>query len=400
MKRFALISTALPPAQSGQSTVLFHLLKDLDPNSYCLITQKNIHQYRIKPGCSVRLSANYHFLGPDYQVTRILAQVAVKIKSVTILRFILKYRTWQIKKVLRKEHCEAVVVCTSDLFDPPAAFFASRELGIPLIFYAFDYYSGNWTDPFLRAFGARYEPDLVRGAVHVIVPNECLLEEYRKQFGITATVIHNPFDIDEYEKNIQAGREKGNESTRLKTIVYTGAVYDAHYDAFRNLIAAIKTLGMPELSIHLYTPQSERRLLENGITGPVVLHKAQAITAIPAIQQEADILFLPLSIRSPYPDMVKTSAPGKMGEYLASKRPILVHAPKDSFVAWYFRKYQCGLVVDDDDPKILAVAVARLLQDKELRKTITENAYERAKIDFDLSAARKKFMENIVLAEE
>jgi len=174
--------------------------------------------------------------------------------------------------------------------------------------------------------------------------------------------------------------------------VYTGAVYDAHYDAFLNLITAIQTLEMPDLKIHLYTPQSERRLVENGITGPVVLHKAQPITAIPAIQQKADILFLPLSIRSPYPDMVKTSAPGKIGEYLASKRPILVHAPKNSFVAWSFRKYQCALVVDDDDPKVLATAVVRLLEDKEFQKAITENAYVRAKKDFDLQAARKKFM--------
>ena len=171
MKRFALISTALPPSQSGQSTVLFHLLKDLDPRNYCLITQKNVHQYMIKPGCSSRLPANYHFLRPDYQVTRILVEAAVKFRSTEILRFVLKIRTRQIKKILRKEHCDAVIACTSDLFDPPAAFRASCELGIPFIFYAFDYYSDNWTEPFLRSFGAGYEPDLVGGATHVIVPN-------------------------------------------------------------------------------------------------------------------------------------------------------------------------------------------------------------------------------------
>jgi glycosyltransferase involved in cell wall biosynthesis len=391
MKKFALISHGLPPSQSGQSMVLYHLLKQFDPQKYCLITQQNVHEYAIKPRCSSQLPANYHFLQPDYQIVRMFTHVASMIQSTTLLNFLLKIRTHQIKKVLQKEHCDAVIACTSDLFDPPAAFYASRDLGIPFIFYAFDYYSANWTNLFLRSFCAGYEPELVRNAAHVIVPNECLYEEYRMQFGVTPTVIHNPFDLDEYEKNVQAGSEEKATSTE-KTIVYTGAVYDAHYDAFRNLITAIQTLEMPDLLIHLYTPQSERRLLENGITGPVVLHKARPITAIPTIQQKADILFLPLSIKSPYPDMIKTSAPGKIGEYLASKRPILVHAPKNSFVAWYFRKYKCGLVVDDDDPQVLATAVARLLEDKKLQKTITENAYMRTKEDFDLKAARKKFM--------
>jgi glycosyltransferase involved in cell wall biosynthesis len=331
-------------------------------------------------------------LGPDYQVTRILVEIAVKFKCKEILRQILKIRIRQIKKVLRQEHCDAVVACTSDLFDPPAAFYASQDLGIPFIFYAFDYYSSNCTDPYLRSFCAEYEPDLVRGAAQIIVPNECLLEEYQKQFGVTPTVIHNPFDLDEYEKHIQAGYEKKSTAPHEITIVYTGAIYDAHYDAFRNLIAAVQSLEMPDLKIHIYTPQSERRLLENGISGPVVRHNAQPISAIPAIQQKADMLFLPLSIKSPYsPDMIRTSAPGKTGEYLASKRPILVHAPKDSFIAWYFRKYQCGVVVDDDDPKLLAMAIIRLLEDKKLQNTLTENAFVRAKVDFDLQAARKKF---------
>lgn len=393
MKRFALISTALPPAQSGQSTVIFHLLKGFDPRNYCLITQKNLHQYIIKPKCSARLPANYHFLGPDHQVTKILVEIAVKFRCKKILKQILEIRIRQIKKVLRKEHCDAVIACTSDLFDPPAAFFVSRDLGIPFIFYAFDYYSNNCTDELVHSFCAEYEPDLVRGAAQVIVPNECLRDEYQKQFGVTPTVIYNPFDLDEYEKNVQASCKKKIVTPHEKTIVYTGAVYEANYEAFRNLITAIQSPELPALVVHLYTPQSERRLLENGITGPVVIrHDAQPIHAIPAIQQNADILFLPLSIKSPFSlSMIRTAAPGKTGEYLASKRPILVHAPRDSFIAWYFRKYQCGVVVDDDDPKTLAMAIIHLLEDKTLQKTITENALLRAKEDFNLQGAQKKF---------
>jgi len=392
MKKFALVSHGLPPSQSGQSTVLFHILKDLDPGKYCLITQKNVHLYSIKPRCSSQLPAKYFFLQPDYQFIRMITHAASRLQSTILLNFILKLRTTQIQKIIRNEHCDVIIACTGDIFNPPAAFSVSRDLGIPFILYTFDYYSCHWKDPFLRSFATRYEPDLVQGAAHVIVPNECMHEEYLKRYGIDAKIIHNPFDIWDYEKQAQNKSDNNNIRPNEKTIVYTGAIYDAHYSAFRNLITAIKSLENLNISIHLYTPQSQYRLAENNITGPVVVHEAQPVTAMPAIQRNADILFLPLSFGSQFPEVIKTSAPGKLGEYLASKRPILVHAPKNSFVSWYFRKYHCGLVIDEDNPKLLAQAIRCLINDKDFCKEITENAYLRAKTDFDVNTARKKFL--------
>jgi len=112
---------------------------------------------------------------------------------------------------------------------------------------------------------------------------------------------------------------------------------------------------------------------------------------MPGVQRGADILFLPLAFNSPYPEIIKTSAPGKIGEYLAAKKPILVHAPSDSFISWYFRKYNCGLVVDEADPEKLAQEIIRLLSNTEMQKLYSENAYSRAKDDFNLPVAQKKF---------
>jgi len=392
MKKFALISTALPPSQSGQSTVLFHLLRNIDPSKYCLITQKNFHLYSIKPRCSSQLPANYHYLQPDYQIIRMFTRVASLVKSIALLNLAFKIRTHQIKKIVRKEQCDAIIACTGDLFDPPAALSASRDLDIPFIFYAFDYYSFHGAEPLLREFAAKYESDLVQSAANVIVPNEYMYEEYLKRYGINATIIHNPFDTLDYEKQAQGQTKNNNKSPNEIKIVYTGAIYDAHYDAFRNLIKAIKSLENFNIMIHLYTPQSQYRLTENNITGPVVVHEAQPVTTMPSIQRNADILFLPLSFGSQFPEVIKTSAPGKLGEYLASKRPILVHAPKNSFVSWYFKKYHCGLVVDEDNPQLLALAVQRLINDKDLCQEITENASSRAKADFDINTARNKFL--------
>jgi glycosyltransferase involved in cell wall biosynthesis len=178
------------------------------------------------------------------------------------------------------------------------------------------------------------------------------------------------------------------------TIVYTGAVYSAHFDAFRQLLAALKIMNRPEVKLHIYTLDPISILREQGIDGPSVVFKEyQELEVIPRIQQQADILFLPLAFDSPFPEIIRTSAPGKMGELLAARRPILVSAPGNSFVAWYFRQHECGYVFDERDPVKLAGVIEQLIRDNDLRRRLTTHAWERARDDFSLVKARSKFAE-------
>jgi glycosyltransferase involved in cell wall biosynthesis len=134
-------------------------------------------------------------------------------------------------------------------------------------------------------------------------------------------------------------------------------------------------------------------LAQKGIDGPVVIHRARPLTEMPGNQRRAVILFLPLSFNSPYPEVIKTSAPGKLGEYLASRRPILVHAPADSFVAWYFRRYDCGVVVDREDPEALRRAIEEILNNVELQQKLCANAWDRALADFSCQVVQIRFAE-------
>lgn len=391
--KLAIISTALPPSQSGQSMVLFQLLKKINPSVYCLITQKNKNLYGVQGNCSEILPTKYYYLFPDNWIIQRILKILLYLHFSRVFDCILAVRTYQIKKILIREKCTTVVTCTGDLFDPPAAYLACRVLNIPFILYTFDYYSQQWANPVLRAFAEKYEPQLVKNAEHVIVPNECMQKEYFQNYGIKAEVIHNPIDINEYEKN--AAQKKGSDRVSTPSvfkIVYTGAVYEAHFSAFLNLIEAIKKTGIPELTLHIYTPQPAAFLRKNNIDGPVEIHPHLPNRYMPGIQRSADILFLPLAFHSPYPAVIKTSAPGKIGEYLVSGIPVLVHAPAGTFLSWYFRTYSCGFVVDEDDPDRLAEAIVCLLNDRGFVQKITDNAVCRARTDFDVANARKKFL--------
>src|SRR5262249_47811910 len=155
------------------------------------------------------------------------------------------------------------------------------------------------------------------------------------------------------------------------------------HDAFRNLAEVLRA-GEIDATLDIYTAQSAAQVADAGIDGPVSVHAHRPLAEIASVQSQADILFLPLAFDSPFPTLIRSSSPAKMGEYLAAGRPILVHAPSDSFVARYFSQHRCGVVVDTLAPEPLANAVRRLLGDEGLRDRVAAAARARALADFDI----------------
>lgn len=382
--KFAIVSHVLPPSWSGQAVMLYRILHQLDPSCYCLISREN-YDPGIYPGdMSSRLPVRYHYLPPDFRLPGARFGLSWVNSWLQTLQ-----RARQIARVVNHEKANAIIACTGDPYDPPAGFFASRWTKVRYYAYLFDDYLYQWVIPMVRSVARRFEPALIKGADGIIVPNEFLRDEYHRRYGVDPVVIRNPCGDFEYrfERNAPWPIDEGE----IK-IAYTGAVYHAHYDAFQNLLEAIRQIGRPEIKLHVYTAQSPADLERENIKGPIVYHPHLSFSEVAGSQRNADILFLPLAFNSPIPEVIKTSAPGKMGEYMASGRPILVHAPSDSFLSWYFKKYQCGLVVDRNEPMELSHAIQRIISDPELRQQLGDKAVDRAKQDFDLATVSTNFL--------
>jgi glycosyltransferase involved in cell wall biosynthesis len=365
--------------------VLYRLLRTLEEGCYCLISRQDYSSGIDHGDLPSMLQAQYYHLPEEFGMGWLSRSGLLRMGS--WLKTIQRAR--RILRILRREQCNAVVACTGDLYDLPAGYLASRWAGARYYVYLFDDYSYQWVAPAFRAYAERWERVLMEGAAGVIVPNEFLGEEYKHRYGIKPIVIHNPYEESEIGR--RAERNASGQQGEIK-IVYTGAIYHAHYDAFQNMLCAIREIGRPGIRLHLYTAQCASDLEQHKITGPVVIHSHLPSREIAQVQQEADLLFLALAFKSPIPEVIKTSAPGKMGEYLASGRPILVHAPSDSFLSWYFRKHGCGLVVDEDRPSDLTEAIRRILGDETLRQRVVEKALARAEADFNVKTARSEFM--------
>lgn len=388
MQKLALLSHILPPSPSGQPIVLHRVLRSLPPESYCLISVADYSQANENE--QLRLPARYYHLPAEFQFKRPYRFRLYRIRDALNILLQVFQRARRVAKIAKHEKCELIIACSGDVADIPAAYLASRWSRLPFYAYIFDDYLYQWTRRLHRSFARRAGRIAIKGAAGVIVPNEFLRDEYRRRYGIEPTVVHNPYEEAMDEVAGDSAVAVGESGVR---IIFTGAIYHANFDAFRSLVAGIRELNRPNLKLHIYTFQHPDVLKNESIFGPIVVHGQVTPAEAQRIQRQADILFLPLSLDSVIPDVLKTSAPGKMGEYLASGRPILIHAPPDSFVNWYFREYECGIVVDRRGPEYLAEAIGRLLDDASLRQKIVENAQARARIDFSLASAQGKLVE-------
>jgi glycosyltransferase involved in cell wall biosynthesis len=392
--KFAFVSHVLPPSWSGQAVMIGRLLRGVDPESYCLISRQNYGLKKSQEDFIKRLPGKYNHLPPELRIGARLDS-AIMMWAHTLLSVLLRGRN--IAHILRKEHCTAVVVGTGDVIDLPAAYLASRLAGVAFCPHLFDDYIYQWPDEMTQAVARQIESVIFKEVEGVIVPNEFLRDEMCRRYGVSPSIVRNPCETLDIGREVKhAASDRGE-----KTIVYMGAIYRVNFAALRNLILALERLGRADVKLHLYTAQPRLVLAEEKICGEhVVFHEHLPPTQVVEVQQSASILFLPFAFDASVAKIVKTSAPGKFGEYLASGRPILAHVPPDSFVSWYLRKYECGVVVDKDDPSMLAQAIRRLIDDKGLRASLSRKARTRACADFSPMESQQRFLATLGRSHE
>jgi glycosyltransferase involved in cell wall biosynthesis len=392
MTKFALISHVLPPSPSGQAVVLYRILSEVNEDGYYLInTREDLTLGKNSMDERFRLQGQYYSLPPEPALNHPRSFVLSWIRK-TINIFIKFYvRTRNILDILRCEpETSALIACTGDFVDIPAGFLVSRIYGIPFYAYIFDDYMYQFLG-IQRWFVKLTAPFIFRHSAGIIGPNEFICREYQRRYSVPPALVRNPCDKTELEKEpcIQTYGQK----SRIK-IIYTGAVYLANFGCFRNLIQAMESLQEYPLELHIFTAQTPEDLAREDIQSEkTFIHSHVPYSEVLEEQRTGDILFLPLAFESPIPEIIRTSAPGKLGEYLASGRPVLAHVPANSFVAYYLKKNQCGLVASENDPDNLKNHILKLINDEGFGRKITQYARQTAKLDFDPQIASEKLVD-------
>jgi glycosyltransferase involved in cell wall biosynthesis len=225
-----------------------------------------------------------------------------------------------------------------------------------------------------------------------------MAQEIQHRHGREAWIVRNPRAWP--AKGMTSGGNLYEKGRRRGMLLYTGAICHINASTIRIVISALERIDMPSVLLHVYTAQAKEELQLLGMCGPkLVLHPHAPYEEVELVQRSADVLLVPFDFESPAAEAIRTAAPGELGDYLASGRPILAVVPTDTFVAWYLRRHDCGLVVDKADAEAVAEAVRRLLEDPDLESRLVANAAARAEEDFDPSWAQQAWLHALQLKQ-
>ncbi len=245
-----------------------------------------------------------------------------------------------------------------------AAALVARLTRRPYVYYLYDLYRGNNFGRFDRWLATVLEGRLLRGAQTVIVTNEGTADFLRRRYGerLRTSVVHNSVFPAAYER-----QRTPYDPRPPYTLLFTGHIYWAQEQAVLNLIAAMQQLRDQPLTLALYCPKPTDRIRAAINATPNITLTAAAQSEMPNIQSAATLLFLPLAWNTKAPDIIATATPGKFTDYLASGRPMLVHAPAYAYVSQYTKEHELGLVVDQNDVDLLAQTIRDFLADPKTR---------------------------------
>ena len=398
-KKTLIISSWAPPMVGGPQN-LYNLFSQFSKDSYCILTSEKNIASTVESGVSGNwLPCQYFYYdnagllaaqktpSPIQTAAQSIPKTSLKqratlfiskipfvgkvlhdyLGAIYFIRLLIR-RTKQTIIDSRAENLMGISDAGPSLI---TVWLVSRITKIPYTIYLFDIYKGNLLPRPYKFFAKLLEKLVMTHASRVLVTNEGTEAYYKQQYGnnIKTAVIYNSTFADQYEKVRTPYQPRSP-----YRIVFTGNVYWAQEQSVLNLVSAMELLTDIPVELHLYVPKPTEKLQSVVVNKANIKLLAANQSEMPKIQSDAALLFLPLAWNTESPDIIATATPGKFTDYLASGRPMLIHAPDYAYVSQYSKKHQIALVVDQNDTHLLADTIRKFLQKPEDGQRYIQNA--------------------------
>ena len=389
--KFAFVSHILPPTASGQSIMIERILRDIKPDRYLLIgTEQTLHNQKNQINS---LSGRKTTVVDDIPAERFYNR--------TLLYFFVSIiksarRGWGIAEAALEENCSVIVSCSGDPYDIPAAYFASIFASIELIPYYFDDYFYQWGDRQHRRLAGIFEKLIIKRAKGCIVPNEYLQKEVISRGYSFTQIIRNPsVEVENLEFNT---KQKSIDPKDVK-ILFAGSIYHVNAESISVVQKATRLLEVDGISctLDIYSNQTAEQIFSSGVGQENVnIHRHVPPDVVLEKMKAADILIVPFAFQSNVPEVISTSAPGKLGDYFSSGTPILAVVPKDTFVEWFLEENRCGKVVTTNHSLAVVKEIKNLIKDRHLQEILSKNCLFHARETYSRELAGRNFVEFVL----
>jgi len=293
--------------------------------------------------------------------------------------FALRNLIIQTKHLYRKFKFSSVLIISDSGIYNLGVFIIYKLYKIPYSIYFFDIWVGNKLSFWNKIFSIILEPTIIKKAKFVIAAGEGIADLYASRYHIKPIIINNPFpDIKNTTNPLDVTIEKKNDL--ITDIIYTGSVYWPQRDSIQ--IMGLSVLEANKIILNIYTGESLEDIQQEVPSiisvDNIKIHNHLSEEILLKEINNNDIAFLPLYIVSEQQTspVIKFSQPGKLATYLISNTPILIHAPEDSYISQYAKKYNFAYVNNDKNPQSLLKTIQYIVNHQEESTNKIQNAYK------------------------
>lgn len=304
-------------------------------------------------------------------------------------------------KSVKREKVESILFYNTS----PESFLIAKSLkskGITVVYEICDLMSNNDQGKSLKEKITAYGEIKIPQNTHLNIIISDYLEKHVMQVAPNTPTLKIPILVDtdlftkkEPDRNqFNQGSGIGNDDILL---AYVGGIWKQ--EGVGNLVLAfskliklhpkVKLLIAGQLGKSELHDDVEKIVDDNNLREHVILTGLVDTNTVLAIYQNADIMVLP-QIQH---EFNKAGLPTKLAEYAAMAKPIVATSVGD--VPVYFKNGYNALICTPSNPEDLFQALKKLIEDKELRDKLGENALNTALEYFDYRKNGQKIFEAI-----
>jgi glycosyltransferase involved in cell wall biosynthesis len=373
--RTLVITYFYPPCTDGAATLTHNLFKYLPKNLYKVITASQDLGLHCWDGLGA-YDKNFVF---DSDVVHL--PVKTTKNHDRILFFMMAVIHGLV--ISKKEKINSYLAVFPNELDLFATYLLHILTRKPYIVHMHDLYSEMRKKTRLYSVYKSLENRILSSAKVVLVTNEQFRAHYVKRGFKNLIVLHSCVDLQDYKPTVS--RSFFAPEDQSFKIVFTGSIYPANEKALLCLSLAAKKVR--NVRVYISTPKANSLFQKESIG---FLPKRECRR----LQQNADILFLPLSPNYLSTEEIQCAFPVKSLEYLAAGKPILAIVPKGCFMESFIKKHKAGIVVTELDEEKVIMAIQQL-ENRDIREKLGANSLA-ASLEYDAETQSKKLLKLLI----
>jgi glycosyltransferase involved in cell wall biosynthesis len=267
----------------------------------------------------------------------------------------------------------------------------AQRLGVPLISLVWDppdYLLKNrrmdhlTRSKLLKCFG-----NTLRQSERVAVVSENMKEEYTREFGCETLILRHGLP----QENRKGAVDRPT-SQSVFVLGFAGALYA--YSAWQGLMNALESINwnLNGRKIVMRMLGSDFRFKSKSKANIQYLGwRSTSETA--EILADCDLNYLPHPFEPFLQDFASYSFPTKLSTYVATGRPVFIHAPKYSSLSSFYKDNPIGICCNSLDPVEIVAELDKLVGNQDLYTHAAHQATDVARTEFNMELFYRRFKE-------